>query len=501
MAKQVYLAADLGASSGRIVAGAFDGNSLELREIHRFENGPVAVAGHLHWDLLRLWNEMLAGLRKAASEEKPENIVSAGVDTWGVDFGLLGRGGTLLGNPYHYRDPHTDGILDRAFARVPRQDIFAATGLQFMQFNTLYQLLALQEANSPLLDLAQRLLLMPDLFHWLLTGEQTNEFTNATTTQFLNPATGTWATDLLQRFGLPTHILGDLIQPGTEIGGLRSDVAAATGLPNLKIVAPGTHDTASAVMGVPAAGKTTGEAPNWCYISSGTWALMGVEMPHPVVNDLCRQLNFTNEGGVGGTIRLLKNITGLWLLQECRRTWNAAGHNFDWEQLNRLSDAATPLASLINPDDLRFMAPADMPEAIRGFCREHGEPVPEEPGAVVRCALDSLALKSRQVLSWLERLVGRRMEAIHIVGGGALNQRLCQATADACGRPVIAGPVEATAIGNLLIQLLAAGAVGSIEEARAVVRQSFPVQEYTPRNTAAWDAAMERFVKLSPEPA
>ncbi len=500
MADPIFLAADFGASSGRLVAGLFDGNALKLQEIYRFENGPVPMAGHLHWDLPRLWSELLAGLQKAHAELPRGSAVSVGVDTWGVDFALLGRGQTLLGTPYHYRDPQTDGILERAFRCVSRDDIFAATGLQFMQFNTLYQLLALQEAHSPLLEMAERFLMMPDVFHWLLTGEITNEFTNATTTQFFNPATGDWARDLLGRFGLPTRMLHDVIQPGTGLGKLRSQVVSATGLSDLAVVAPGTHDTASAVMAVPAASAPAGAEPDWCYISSGTWALMGVENPRPVINATCAKLNFTNEGGVGGTIRLLKNITGLWLLQECRRVWNAAGKQWDWEQLNRLADAAPALASLVNPDDPRFMAPTDMPEAIRAACREQGEPAPQEEGAVIRCALDSLAMKSRQVLSWLERLIGRRLNTIHIVGGGALNERLCQATADACGRTVVAGPVEATAIGNVMMQAIAAGAVGSISQAREVVRRSFPVQTYEPRNPAAWDAAWERFVKISPEP-
>ncbi len=500
MASQVYLAADFGASSGRLVAGSFDGKSLQLKEIHRFENGPVAMAGHLHWDLPRLWSELLAGLQKASAELPAASIASVGVDTWGVDFALLGRNQTLLGNPFHYRDPQTDGILERAFRIVPRQDIFAATGLQFMQFNTLYQLLAMREQDSPLLDMAERFLMMPDVFHWLLTGNLTNELTNATTTQFLNPVSGDWARELLNRFQLPSSMFPDLVPPGAELGSLRAQVRSITGLSQLKVVAPGTHDTASAVMAVPAAAPPTGQDPNWCYISSGTWALMGVENPHPVINDLCAKLNFTNEGGVGGTIRLLKNITGLWLLQECRRSWNASGRELDWEQMNRLADASPSLASLINPDDPRFMAPTHMPEAIRAACQQQNEPVPHDEAAVIRCALDSLAMKSRQVLSWLERLVGRRLNTIHIVGGGALNARLCQATADACGRTVIAGPVEATAIGNIMVQAVAAGACASIAEAREIVRHSFPAQTYQPHNPAAWDAAWPRFQQISPEP-
>jgi rhamnulokinase len=507
MAKQTFLAVDLGASSGRVVAGHFDGSRLALEEVHRFDNGPVAVGRSLHWNLLGLWKELQNGLRAAAAKY-PRQIVSVGVDTWGVDFALLGRGDVLLGNPHHYRDSRTDGLMERAFATVPREEIFAQTGLQFMQFNTLYQWLAMRLQNSPLLEMAETFLMMPDVFHWLLTGRRANEFTNATTTQFYNPRTGGWATGMLEKLGLPTKILGEIIAPGTELGPLLPQVASETGLSGVRVIAPGTHDTASAVMAVPAASgrRQAGNAevdrslsPDWCYISSGTWALMGIESPWPIINDACRRLNFTNEGGVGGTIRVLKNITGLWLLQECRRVWQQRGKKLDWEELIRLSDAAAPWASLINPDDPSFMAPADMPEAIRQFCRSTGQRVPDSEGAVIRSALESLALKCRQVLGWLEQLGGGRLETIHIVGGGAQNRRLCQATADATGRPVVAGPVEATAIGNLMMQGVAAGAIGSIADAREVVRRSFAVEEYAPQNASHWEEAFQRFRQISPE--
>jgi rhamnulokinase len=494
MPNQVFLAVDLGASSGRVVAGLFDGARLRLEEVHRFENGPVHVGPRMYWDLLAQWTQICNGLRAAAVRYGRE-IVSLGVDTWGVDFGLLGRGDELLANPRHYRDHHTDGILERAFAIVPRSEIFAQTGLQFMQFNTLYQLLALREANSALLDVAESFLMMPDLFHWLLTGVKANEFTNATTTQFYNPARQAWAVELLEKFNLPGRILRDVIQPGTNLGALLPQVAHETGLSGVGVVVPGTHDTASAVLAVPAA-SSEGSMPDWCYISSGTWSLMGVESPRPVINDLCRQLNFTNEGGVAGSIRLLKNITGMWLVQECRRIWSQAGKDRSYDELNRLSDAAPPRTCLINPDDPSFMAPADMPAAIREFCRRTGQSVPGDEGTVVRCALDSLALKCRMVLTWLEQLVEGRIETIHIVGGGTQNRRLCQATADACGRRVLAGPVEATATGNLAMQMVSAGAISSVAQAREVIGRSFEVQEYVPRDTAAWDEAYARFDPL-----
>jgi len=337
--------------------------------------------------------------------------------------------------------------------------------------------------------------MMPDLFHWMLTGEKCNEFTDATTTQFFNPKERRWSTELLERFGLPTHILGPVVQPGTVLGSLRPSLAAETGLHNAKVVLPGSHDTASAVMAVPAGGPPDG-IPEWCYISLGTWALMGVEVAQPVINEMSLALNFTNEGGVGNTIRLLKNITGLWLVQECRRVWNQSGRSWDWEDLNRLTEEAPGLVSFINPDHTMFLAPTDMPEAIREFTRRTGQRVPETEGAVLRCALDSIAMKFRHVLEMCEELIRRRIQVVHIVGGGTKNRLLCQAAADACGRPVLAGPVEATAIGNIMMQAVAAGEVENIAEARNIVRESFPLDEYQPRNVQAWNDAYSRFMDV-----
>ncbi|MCE5267609.1 MAG: rhamnulokinase [Planctomycetaceae bacterium] len=493
MSEKAYLAVDLGASSGRHVLGHFDGKRLRLEEVYRFENGPVQVDSRLYWDLLNQWAHIRQGLRAAGG--KCRKIASVGVDTWGVDFGLLGRGDELLGNPYHYRDSRTNGMMDRAFSIASRAEIFRHTGLQFMQFNSLYQLLAMKLGNSPLLDAAESLLLMPDLFHWLLSGVKCNEMTDASTSQFYNPITGTWATELLDKLALPKGLLGRIAQPGTTLGSLRPSVAAESGLDGTKVVLPGTHDTASAVMAVPAASRP-GVKPDWCYVSLGTWALMGIELPKPLVTDAVLKLNFTNEGGVGGTTRLLKNIGGLWLVQECRRVWNQAGANLDWEALNQLSAAAPALRSLVDPDAPEFLAPGDMPDAIRAFCRRTGQPAPEDKGAVVRCALESIAMKFRQVFKMCEELNGGRLETIHIVGGGTKNRQLCQAAADACGCRVVAGPVEATATGNLMMQAVAAGDVGSIAEAREVIRRSFPVEEYEPKNTAAWDEAYGRFLKV-----
>jgi rhamnulokinase len=495
MAQRAYLAIDIGASSGRHVLGTFDGHVIRLGEVYRFDNGPVAAAGHLYWDLLAQWSQVCRGLR-AAQGDGTQQIVSLGVDTWGVDFGLLGPGDELLGQVVHYRDPRTDGLLQRAFHVVPRDQIFAHTGLQFMQFNTLYQLWAMRLARSAALERAERMLMMPDLFHWLLTGEKSNEMTNATTTQCFDPRKGAWATELLARFDIPQQIVGPISQPGTTLGPLRAAVANDTGLRDVQVVLPGTHDTASAVVAVPA-DTASRQRPNWCYISSGTWSLMGAEIPQPVINQQCLELNFTNEGGVGGTTRLLKNIAGLWLVQQCRHAWNHAGANYGWDDLNRLAATAPPLQSLVDPDDQHFLAPSDMPEAIRSYCRRTGQTVPSDHGSIIRCALESLALRYRMVFGWLEQLVGGRIDIIHVVGGGAQNRQLCQATADACQRQVIAGPIEATALGNLLVQAIAAGDIGSIAEAREVVRRSFDIESYEPQNADVWDAAFLRFEKLS----
>ncbi len=493
MAEKAYLAIDMGASSGRHVVGRFDGKRISLEEVYRFENGGVDVAGSLYWDLLAQWTHVTSGMRAAAAHGG--QIGSVGVDTWGVDFGLLGEDDLLLGNPFHYRDGRTNGMMERAEKWASRKEIFENTGLQFMQLNTLYQLLAMKLAKSPILDIAQSLLMMPDLFHWMMTGEKCNEMTDATTTQFYNPQKGGWATELLEQMELPTSILGRIAQPGSSLGRLRPAVAAATGLKSAEVVLPGSHDTASAVMAVPAA-SVPGQKPDWCYVSLGTWALMGIESPHPVVNDQVMELNFTNEGGVGNTIRLLKNICGLWLVQQCRQVWNQAGKSWSWEDLNGMSGAARPLVSFINPDAQDFLSPKNMPDAICEFCRRTGQTVPENEGAVIRCALDSLAMKFRHVLGMCERLNGGAIRTIHIVGGGTQNKQLCQAAADACGRRVVTGPIEATAIGNLMMQAVAAGDVAGIAQAREVIRNSFPVEEYEPRNCGAWDEAWGRFERL-----
>jgi rhamnulokinase len=496
MATKKLLAIDLGAESGRGLLGNFDGQRLQLDVVHRFANGPVRTLETLHWDVLRLYSEMLAALRKCALERGGVDCV--GVDTWGVDFALLGRGGALLGNPRHYRDPHTETILEEIDQRVPKTEIFRQTGIQLMRFNTLFQLLAMQRDRSPLLDMAETLLFMPDLFHYFLTGIKVNEYTDASTSQMLDPFTRNWAFGLIDAFGLPRRMLGTIVPPGTVLGPLRPAVATETGATPMPVIAPAAHDTASAFVAVPAGSQT------WACISSGTWSLMGAEIPAPLVSEKAAHYNFTNEGGVAGSIRLLKNIMGLWLVQECRRVWEREGKAWSYEELVRLAEAAPPFVSLVDPDHPSFWLPASMPQALGDFCKRTGQPVPVEPGAVVRCALESLALKYRWVLERLEELLGHRLEIIHIVGGGSQNAFLCQLTADACNRPVVAGPVEATAIGNVLVQALGLGLIGSPAQAREVVRQSFDVRTYESGRSDSWEEPYRRLVCLLPllsEPA
>jgi len=480
------LAFDLGAESGRGILGRFDGQQLTLEVMHRFANGAVRLLDTLQWDVLRLYSEMLATLRKIAADHG--GIDCLGVDTWGVDFALLGRGSTLLGNPRHYRDPHTESVMEAAFERVSRNEIFRQTGLQFMRFNTLFQLLAMQRDHSPLLDMAETLLFIPDLFHFFFTGIKVNEFTDASTSQMIDPRTQSWAYGLIKEFGLPNKLAGSLVAPGTVLGPLRAAVASEVGLAPMPVIAPASHDTAAAVAAVPSQGDS------WAYISSGTWSLMGAELTAPLINDAAQNYNFTNEAGVGGTIRFLKNVMGLWLVQECRRAWERSGQAYSYEELTCLAEKAEPFSGLIDPDAAGFILPANMPEAIAAYCRRTGQPVPAGPGATVRCALESLALRYRWVLDRLEELLGRRLGVIHLVGGGSQNSLLCQWTADACNREVLAGPVEATAIGNVLVQAMGLGLVGSLAEAREVVRRSFEVRSFIPKNAEDWHGPYERFL-------
>jgi len=476
-------AVDLGAGSGRVVLGVFDGERLRVEEAHRFPNPPVRLGGTLHWDLLRLYGEVIAGLGRA-SRLAGGGLESIGVDAWGVDFGLLDARGRLLANPVHYRDRRTRGVLERVCTRVPAEELFATTGIQLMPINTLFQLVSMVEAEDPLLDLARTLLTIPALVQRFLAGPALCEFTSATTTQCYDPRRRGWATPLLERLGVPTHLFPEVVEPGTVLGEVVGEAREELG-GRVRVIAPATHDTGSAVAAVPLADDVA-------YISCGTWSLVGVEVPEPVLTRRALQANLTNEGGVGGTFRLLKNVTGLWLLEECRRAWARSGTVYDHARLLALAEAAPSGRALIDPDDERFAAPADLPSEVRSRCRETGQPEPHGPGEVVRVILESLALRHRVVVRRLEEVSGRRLSRVHVVGGGARNRLLCQLTADACGLPVRVGPVEATAIGNLVVQAVALGELSGLAEARELVRRSFPSRELEPR-AGAWDELARRF--------
>ena len=485
----IFLAVDLGAESGRVVAGHFDGAHIALEEVHRFPNGPVVVQGHLHWDVLRLWGDVKTGLAKAA-QTYGDRVAGIGLDTWGVDFGLLDAHDELLGNPYHYRDSRTDGMMERAFQIVPRAEIFERTGIQFIQLNSLFQLLAMVEAKSPQLKAARTFLMMPDLLNFWLTGRKANEFSEATTSQCYDPRAGTWAYGLLEKLGIPTHLFGEIVPPGTVLGPLLPAIAAETGLPQVSVIAPATHDTGSAVAAVPM------DPADAIYLSSGTWSLMGVESKVPIINEAMLAYNLTNEGGVNGTFRLLKNIMGLWLVQECRREWQRAGETYDYDALAQMAADAPAFGPLVYPGDDSFLAPGDMAPRIRAFCRETGQVVPETKGAVLRCVLESLALEYRWVAEKLDELMGKRLSTIHIIGGGSKNELLDQFAADATGRTIVAGPVEATALGNVLVQAIALGHIGSLAEGRDVMKESFALKTFEPQDTAAWDAVYQSYMRI-----
>lgn len=485
-----FLAIDLGASSGRVILGQLDDQRFELRELHRFPNGPVSVQGHLHWDVLRLWQEIKTGIgRYAAQFDAP--LEGIGVDTWGVDFALLDGAGRLLGNPYHYRDTRTAGMPEYVDGRLSPQQLYARTGIQRMPINTIYQLVSMQQQRDPQLAAAETLLLMPDLLHYWLTGVRLAEYTNATTTQLFDAQARDWAGDLLGALDLPAQILPAVRAPGSLLGELLPDLRDELGLRQaVPVIASASHDTASAVAAIPGLDARS------AYISSGTWSLVGMEIAQPILSEQAHALNFTNEGGVGGTIRFLKNVGGLWLLQECQRIWRQAGQELSWPALLDLAAQAPALQHLVDPDAPEFLNPGDMPAALRAYCQASGQPVPESIGALARCCLESLALRYRWVVEALESLTGQGLETIRIVGGGSQNALLCQFTADACGRRVVAGPVEGTALGNILVQAVARGFLPDIAAGRRAVGASVTQSVFEPRPSAAWDAAYARFKAL-----
>ncbi len=479
------LALDLGAESGRGMVGSLDGESLQLSESHRFSNIPVRLGGTLHWDFLRLFHDVVTAIRRAEADGP---IASVGVDAWGVDFGLLDGRGRLLANPVHYRDGRTEGILPRAFRRVPRAEIYRRTGIQFMPINTLCQLLAMSEAADPLLEQAERLLMVPDLFHHFLSGRSVAEYTIASTSQCLDPVRRQWDSGLVERMGAPSRLLPEIVPPGTDLGPLLPDLAGEATRPPVRVVTPGSHDTASAVAGAPLDGINT------AFLSSGTWSLIGLEIEAPILSDAALAANCTNEGGVAGTIRLLRNVVGLWVVQESRRAMWPGDERPSYEEITALAEQAPPFTSFIDPDDERFLRPGDLPARVRAFCAETGQPVPQDAGSLFRVLFESLALRYATAVEELAGVADRRIEAIHVIGGGAKNKFLSQLTAGATGRIVRAGPVEATAIGNIVVQAIVAGELANIAEARALIRNSFPRETYEP--AGEWDEARARFERM-----
>src|SRR5579863_939515 len=477
-----YLAFDFGAESGRAVLAHLQAGILTTEEVHRFRNEPVESGGSLHWDVPRLWFEV----RKALDCVDQVELAGIGVDAWGVDYALLGERGELLQNPYHYRDRRTQGVMEEVFRKVPKEDIYRATGIQFMPINTLYQLFAAQRETPSIIAAARQLVTIPDLFNYWLTGNAVCEFTNATTTQLVDPVRRTWAVDLMQSLGLRPELPAAIVEPGTIIGILQSSIARSSSLPSVPVIAPACHDTGSAVAAITARGGTA-------FLSSGTWSLIGSELDAPVVTAEALKLNFTNEGGVNGTTRLLKNVMGLWMLQGCRNCWSARGQLTDYRELVELAGRAPAFSHLVDPDDESFLRATEMPAAIDNFCKKTHQPAPNDPGAYVRCILESLAMKYRLVLRSLEQLCGRSIKQIRIIGGGSKNRLLNQFTADATGRRVLAGPSEATALGNVAIQILATGEAASLAEVRAIVERSFPTEIFDPVETDKWDQHAERF--------
>ena len=472
-ANRTVLAIDLGAESGRVMAVHFDGSSLRLEELHRFPNRSVRVNNTLHWDILRLWDDITLGI-DGAKRLKPASI---GVDSWGVDFGLLDAQGQLIGNPVHYRDRRTDGIMKQVFERISQKSVFEKTGIQFMQINTLYQLFSLVANKSPQLNIAHTFLTVPDLINYWLTGAQVCEFSNATTTQLLNAATQQWDKDLLECLEIPSSIFPELILPGKRLGEFQ-------GIP---VITPACHDTGSAIAAVPAQNE------NFAYISSGTWSLVGLEVDKPVMTEAALAVNVTNEGGVFGTWRLLKNVMGLWILQQCRQVWERQGNTYNYEDLVQMAEKAPAFGSVINPNDPRFLMPGDHVQIIAEMCMTSGQEVPQQPGAITRCVLESLALAYREVLEALHQIQEKQAEVIHIIGGGAKNDLLNQMTSDATGLPVISGPAEATVLGNALLQLIALGDIANLQEGRELVMKMPEMKQYVPGKSAQWDAAFASY--------
>ncbi|MBE6871946.1 MAG: rhamnulokinase [Ruminococcaceae bacterium] len=484
------LAFDFGASSGRAIVGTLKDGKLTLDEVHRFSNDPVTLETGMYWDILRLFHEIKQGILKCVNSDFSD-FDSIGIDTWGVDYALLDEKGRLLANPFHYRDMRNNRLTDEDFKGVTRDEIYKATGIQFIWFNTMFQLMADLKEDPEKLERAKTLLLIPDFFNYLLTGEKRIEYTNASTMQMFDPQKGEWAYDILKRLGIPTDILPKMIDAGEMVGKLSPSICEELGTKAVDVVAVASHDTGSAVAAVPA-----DDMENVVYISSGTWSLMGMEMKKPCITEKTRELNFTNEGGVDRTVRFLKNIMGLWIIQETRRQWQREGDDLSFAQIEQLTREATPFKCFIDPDDESFATPGNMPKRIVEYCKKTGQPVPETKGEIARCIMESLAMKYRMTLEGIEAVTGKRINCINVIGGGVKDKLLCSLTASATGRHVTAGPVEATAIGNLVVQFMAQGKIEDIKQARKIISNSFPTDEYEPENAAAWDEQYKRFTEI-----
>ena len=490
MKKYKFLAFDFGASSGRAMLATFDGKKIELEEKHRFSNDPVTVNGGMYWDVLRLFHEIKQGILKCANSGD-RDIDCIGIDTWGVDYGLLDKNDMLLGNPHHYRDTRTDGMYEKAFSIVPKEEIFKDTGIAFNWFNTIYQLLSEKLSGSTALKEAKTLLFMPDLFNFFLTGEKRCEYTVASTSQMFDSEKYEWSEDLLSKMGIPSDIFPKIIYPGEQVGVLKKELAEELGVGQIPVMAVASHDTGSAVASVPVT-----DTKDFVYISSGTWSLMGVELDNPIISDKSLKYNFTNEGGVNKTVRFLKNIMGLWLIQESRRQWDREGVLLSFDELEKQANEAAPFASLIDPDYEAFQTPGNMPEKIRDYCRMTNQQVPETRGEIVRCIAQSLAFKYRQTVENMEDVTGRKYSVINIVGGGIKDKMICRFTANATGRVVEAGPDEATSIGNVIVQAMAVGAIKDLKEGREIIKNSFDIARYEPRDKEEWDNAYIKWCEI-----
>lgn len=485
MSKIHFFAADLGATSGRTILGTLDGSKIEMEELTRFGNPIIQCCGHFFWDIYALYNEIIKGLKKVA--EMGITIQSIGIDTWGVDFVCVGKDGMLLGNPYCYRDPHTFQAMEDYFQRVPKEKVYAKTGIQFMNFNSLFQLAALTQENSSALAAADKVLFMPDALSYMLTGKMVTEYSIASTSQILNPKTKQLDNELLFAIGLKPQLFADMVYPGTPIGVLTEEVQQMTGLGAVPVIAVAGHDTASAVASVPAQNE------KFAYLSSGTWSLMGIETKDAIINEKSFAANFTNEGGVEGTTRFLKNICGMWLLESCRREWK---DNMSYDALIEGAMKVPAFQSIINPDSRCFANPSSMIEAIQRYCEVTGQYVPQTIGELTRCIFDSLALRYRQVMNMLRDFADFPIERLHIIGGGSRNKQLNQFTSNATNLPVTTGPVEGTAIGNIMLQAKAAGMVNTIGEMRALISQSIETEEFLPQDAALWDEGYEKYLKV-----